>query len=184
MRTALGRPLRSQEAARKLLLAAITVPEPRGCLWVGDGALTLSAALPKSQDLQQRWITTTETAAREQLMSMTAESLAQLHRGGYSHGDCKWSNLVCCGEQLYLVDLDAVRRATPGSRHQARDLARFTLNAEELAVDSGNYRVFLEVYFSLLAIPREAIIAQMLPELHRLRDRHRGRYGERGRALW
>jgi hypothetical protein len=184
MRTGLGRPLRSQEAARQLLRAAIRVPEPRGCIWVGDGVLTLSEGLPDSQDLQLRWGTATEPAARRQLMSTAAESLAQLHLRAYSHGDCKWSNLVCRGEQLYLVDLDAVRRSRPGSRRQARDLARFTLNAEELAVDSGVYAVFLEAYFSALEIPREGIIAQMLPELHKLRHRHRGRYGERGHALW
>jgi hypothetical protein len=85
---------------------------------------------------------------------------------------------------VYLVDLDAARPANVGSRHQARDLARWTLNAEELSVEAGEYRVFLDRYFAALGIPREAIIARMLPQLYRLRERHRRQYGKTGRALW
>ena len=184
LRATRGRPLRSQGVARDLLLAAVRVPEPRGCLWVGDGVLTLAQGLPGGEDLQRRWSTVPEPALRRELMSAAAESLARLHREAYGHGDCKWNNLLWHDGRVYLVDLDAVRPARPGSRRQARDLARFTLNAEELAVAPEDYQVFLEAYFSSLGIPREQPLARMLPELDKLRARHRRRYGEFGRALW
>ena len=51
-------------------------------------------------------------------------------------------------------------------------------------VDESEYEQFLERYFSALTLPRDAFIARMLPELRKLRERHRGRYGERGRELY
>ena len=184
LRSARGRPVRSQNAARDLLRADVRVPEPRGCLWLGDAALTLAEGVVEGETLQQRWQTLTDPPARHQLLSSVSESLARLHKAAYSHGDCKWSNLLCQGQRVYLVDLDAVRPAPVGSRRQARDLARWTLNAEELSVVPGDYRIFLDSYFSTLGAPREAIIVRMLPQLYRLRERHRRQYGETGRALW
>jgi tRNA A-37 threonylcarbamoyl transferase component Bud32 len=184
LRTAMGRPIRSQDAARELATAAVRVPQPRGCLWVGNSALTLTEGLEGSEDLQQQWAAAIDASARRRLLSAAAQSLAQLHLGAYSHGDCKWSNLLCRDRQVYLVDLDAVRRAPAGSRRQARDLARFTLNAEELAVEPGDYQAFLDAYFAILGGQRDVVIGRMLPELRKLRDRHRRRYGDRGRPLW
>jgi tRNA A-37 threonylcarbamoyl transferase component Bud32 len=184
LRSTRGRPVRSQDVARELLRVDVVVPQPRGCLWLGNSALTLAEGLINGDTLQQRWQTATGPAARQRLLSSVAESLARLHHAAYSHGDCKWSNLLCLGRQVYLVDLDAARHTPVGSRRQARDLARWTLNAEELSMEPSEYRVFLDSYFSALGAPREAIIARMLPQLYRLRDRHRRQYGETGRALW
>ena len=118
------------------------------------------------------------------LIKAVAKSLAQLHMAAFSHGDCKWSNLLHLDEQVYLVDLDAARRGRLGGRRQARDLARFTLDAEELAIDQETYQVFLEDYFTETGVSRDAMTALMLPILHRLRRRHQRQYGDRGRPLW
>ena len=183
LKTRLGRPARSQDAARKLLRANVRVPEPRGALALPDGVLTLTDGIAEGEDLQRKWDRVDQAAERPLWLSVAAQSLARLHLAGYSHGDCKWSNLLINGDQLYLVDLDAVRKTAPGSRRQARDLARFTLNAEEMALERDQYDQFLERYFSMLSLPRDPFTARMLPELRKLRERHRGRYGERGREL-
>ena len=184
LRSGAGRPRRSQDAARNLLRAAVRVPKPRGCLWVGESVLTLAQGLAGAVELQLSWSAAPASPVRGELMMAAAESLARLHGSGFSHGDCKWNNLLWYEGGVYLVDLDAVRSSPPGSRRLARDLARFTLNAEELAVAPEDYEVFLTAYFSSLGIPREKTLAHMLPELQKLRSRHRHRYGEIGRPLW
>lgn len=181
--SALGRPLRSQTAAHELLLAGVKVPAPRGCLRADEGLLTLAEGFAAAEDMQSRWPDASETARRD-LMSAAAISMAQLHLAGYCHGDCKWSNLLCMDTQVYLVDLDAVHSASMGGRRQLRDLARFTLNAEELAVDSGDYAVFVDTYISRLGVPRDVISSRMLPQLDKLRERHRRQYGITGQRLW
>ena len=181
--TAQGRPLRSQKAARELLLAGVQVPAPRGCLRADGGLLTLAEGLVAAEDMQTRWSSASD-AVRRELMSAAAIAMARLHLAGYCHGDCKWSNLLCMDGQVYLVDLDAVRSAPVGGRRQLRDLARFTLNAEELAADSGHYAYFFDVYLAQLGLARDVISSGMLPQLHKLRERHRKQYGSSGQRLW
>jgi hypothetical protein len=102
---------------------------------------------------------------------------------GFAHGDCKWSNWLWAQGQLYLVDLDAVCQAAAGDRRQARDLARFTLNAEELSLQPALYDLFLEGYLSVTGLSRDMLMPPMLVELQGLRQRHLQRYGESGQRL-
>ncbi len=118
-----------------------------------------------------------------QVLLGAGESVARLHRAGYAHGDCKWNNLLWTGQQCYLVDLDGAGKASIGSAKQARDLARFTLNAEELAIGPELYEHFLESYLQGVSVSRSVVIDQMMPVLRMLRDRHLAKYGERGQRL-
>jgi 3-deoxy-D-manno-octulosonic acid kinase len=151
---------------------------------LGDGVLTLSEGIPDSENLQNRWLATEREDARRSWLLSAAEALAGLHGAGYSHGDCKWSNLLISGSQCYLVDLDAARRSARAGRYQARDLARFTLNAEEESLAQAEYDLFFETYCAGLGLSRDRIITPMLPQLRKLRGRHRSRYGKRGQPLW
>jgi tRNA A-37 threonylcarbamoyl transferase component Bud32 len=117
------------------------------------------------------------------VLHSAGESVARLHRAGYAHGDCKWSNLLWTGGQCYLVDLDGAGKAPIGSAKQARDLARFTLNAEELDIGPELYEFFLQGYLQGVSVSRSVAIDQMMPSLRLLRDRHLAKYGERGRRL-
>ena len=105
-----------------------------------------------------------------------------MHGAGFSHGDTKWSNLLWDGSTVTLVDLDAVRRSADRSR-RARDLARFTLNAEEMNVPASLYDHFLESYQLATGENRAKLEKMTLRALHGLRRRHLKRYGPRGHRL-
>jgi tRNA A-37 threonylcarbamoyl transferase component Bud32 len=178
-----GRGLRSFDRARALLGAGVRVPEPRACVGCPGALLLQTEAVPGAVDLKARWRASPPEAVRRELMEAAGEALGALHRAGFAHGDCKWSNLLCAAEGVYLADLEAVRRAPLAASHLWRDLARFTLNAEDLAVSSGDYRAFIDSYVSASGIPREMLLPRTLPILLRLRGRHQRRYGERGAPL-
>lgn len=177
-----GRGVRSFDRARALLGVGVRVPEPLACVGC-PGALLLQTAAIAGADLKARWQASPPEPERRQLMLAAGTALGTLHRAGFAHGDCKWSNLLCAPEGVYLGDLEAVRRAPRAASHLWRDLARFTLNAEDLAVAAEDYKVFIESYIDASRIPREMLLPRTLPLLLRLRGRHRRSYGERGHAL-
>jgi tRNA A-37 threonylcarbamoyl transferase component Bud32 len=179
-----GRPLRAFDMARDIHAAGIAVPRPLACLGVPEGMLLLTEGISGAQDLQALWKHRPEQNHPETLLPDCAALLGSLHRAGFAHGDCKWSNLLAAPQQLYLVDLDGARKTAPGSAAQARDLARFTLNAEELSVDLEQYEQFLSHYLQASGFPRDTTIARMQPMLRTLRERHLARYGERGHRLF
>jgi hypothetical protein len=86
-------------------------------------------------------------------------------------------------ERLYLVDLDAVVTARAGSAQQARDLARFTLNAEEQELQPALYEKFLQEYLQLTTVSRQDLMRAMLTPLKKLRQRHQDKYGAGGQPL-
>jgi len=178
-----GRPVRSFDAACKLLGSEVPVPRPRACLLVSGGMLLLTEGLAGGGNLNDLWREQPVQDKFRQLMHSAGESVAHLHRAGYAHGDCKWSNLLWTGNRCYLVDLDGVGKASIGSAKQARDLARFTLNAEELNIGPELYELFLESYLQGVGESRQAMIVRMMPILRVLRERHVVKYGERGQRL-
>lgn len=158
------------------------VPQPRACLGVPGGLLLITQGLIGS-DFRALWQENPAILAEQGLLARCGELLAGFHKAGYSHGDCKWSNLFWSDGQIYLLDLEAVQRAAPGSSRQARDLARFTVNAEDFGLDSDSYGAFLEAYCQGRAISEATLIDQLLPRLRKLRARHSRKYGERGAPL-
>ena len=179
-----GRPVRSFDVARKLIASEVPVPSPRACLLVPGGMLLLTEGISGGRNLNDLWREQLPGDTSRQLLQSAGESIAQLHRAGFAHGDCKWSNLLWSGQQLFLVDLDAACKALYPGTKQARDLARFTLNAEELGVTTQLYEHFLGSYLRGFGGSRKEAIERMLPILRKLRGRHVARYGQCGQPLF
>lgn len=178
-----GRPLRSFDTGQAMASQGLPVARPLACLRVADGGLLLTEGIADAQDMQSLWRAGPDNTRRRQLLLGSADALAQLHRSAYAHGDCKWSNLLCNGEQWWLVDLDATAKAPPGSGRQARDLARYILNAEEMAVSAAEFDVFLSSYLQGTGQSRQQVVGQVMAPLRKLRARHLARYGPRGEPL-
>jgi hypothetical protein len=96
-------------------------------------------------------------------MRSAGENLATLHRVGYAHGHCKWNNLFWDGHHAYLIDLDDARKCRFRGIEQAQDLARFTLNAEELSIGLEIFELFLEPYLQGVEETRREVLERFLP---------------------
>jgi len=178
-----GRPVRSFDVARQLASSAVPLPRPLACLLVPEGMLLLTEGLCDALNLSELWRQQLVQVPDSQVLPCAGQTIAQLHRAGYAHGDCKWHNLLWANDKVYLIDLDGAAPAPVGGAEQARDLARFTLNAEELGVDAQLYERFLAAYLQGVGETRQVTIDRMMPILHKLRRRHLNKYGERGQHL-
>lgn len=178
-----GRAIAAFDIALELAAHRVPVPQPRACVQVPGGILLLTQGMPGAVDLKALWLQQSATSLAMQLMSAAGEVVGNLHSAGFVHGDCKWSNLLWSDGGFFLVDLEAVSHAVPGSRQQARDIARFTVNAEDLGVGAALYNQFFVSYLDRVGVSREALLAQVLPVLEELRARHLRKYGERGARL-
>jgi tRNA A-37 threonylcarbamoyl transferase component Bud32 len=183
LRLGIGRGVRSFDRALALAAAGVRVPEPRACLRVPGGMLLLTEGLPASKDLRALWTAGTGVASWAELMGAAGLALAGLHAAGFAHGDCKWSNLLWGGGEICFVDLESVRRARAGDARCLRDLARFTLDAEELALPAALYRAFIGSYAMAAQQRPENLARSIVPPLDRLRGRHLAKYGPRGHRL-
>lgn len=189
-RLGLGRGARSFDAAAELIRHGLSVPAPRACLLVPEGMLLLTEGIPDSRDLRALWLSQPAADRVRQLMQCAGHTLAALHRAGYAHGDCKWSNLLWDGKQFYLVDLEAVINvghiAGPGiplRSRQFRDLARFTIDAEELGASQQQYDTFLHSYCTGINCARERLAAGITSAAEPIRRRHANKYGTNHRPL-
>lgn len=183
-RMGMGRPLRNFTAARDLDAQGLAVPRPFACLLVPEGMLLLIEGLEGPGSLADVWRRgglSDDDAAR--MMRGAGATLATLHSAGFAHGDCKWNNLFWDGVRVCLVDLDDARKGRAGSNAQAQDLARFTVNAEELSIGLEMYEQFLGAYLEGVVDTRHSVIQRMLPELLRYRKKHLARYGPHGQRL-
>lgn len=178
-----GRGVRSFDVAGRLAAAGVLVPAARCVLLVSGGMLLLTEGLANSADLKYLWSEQLPADEFRRWMVAAGEALAKMHLAGFSHGDCKWSNFQCCEQGVVFVDLEAVARAASGSAAQCRDLARFTLNAEDMALPLDDYERFLEAYLAATGWDRKEVLANVLKPLKPLRARHLAKYGPRGHAL-
>lgn len=178
-----ARGLRSFDAATQLLQVGVQVPAPHSCVLSPNGMMLLTEGVAGGKDLKALWQGNIKQPQQELLLASAGRILARLHGAGYCHGDCKWSNLLWSGNGFYLVDLEGVKRAPLGGKRQARDLARFTVNAEDLGVSPASFDCFLESYLAAVQLSREKIIAVVMPPLEQLRVRHETKYGKRGQRI-
>lgn len=178
-----GRPVRSFDTGQAMATRGLPVARPLACLQVADGGLLLTEGIAGARDMQSLWRAEPDDTRRRQLLLGSVDALVRLHQSAYAHGDCKWSNLLCNGERWWLVDLDAATKASPGSGRQARDLARYILNAEEMAVSAADFDLFLNSYLQGTGQSRQQVLGQVMPPLRKLRARHLARYGPRGEPL-
>ena len=178
-----GRGVCSFDNARALRAAGMEVPEPLACLRVPGGMLLLTEGIEHSTDLKSLWVEGQSDVRLEQLMQHAGAALAALHNAGFSHGDCKWSNFLVAGESMYLIDLEAVSICGKTGEGCARDLARFTLNAEDMGLPQPIYDAFLESYAEAMGVLPVDVTSRLVPRLSRLRQRHLKKYGQRGHRL-
>ncbi len=183
LRHAGGRAVRAYDAALALGRADLPVPRPLACLALPGGQLLLTEAVTGGRDLRSLWQAGVAAGELETLMAGAARTLARLHRAGFSHGDCKWSNLLWSDSGFQLIDLEGVRQ--PGAKPWPgpRDLARFVLNGEDLGLPAAAFRHFTDGYSAALGRPWEQLQPAVLPVLRRLRRRHHKSYGARGHRL-
>lgn len=183
-RLGMGRPLRNFTAARDLDAQGLAVPRPFACLLVPEGMLLLIEGLSGPGTLAELWRRrelSDDDAVR--VMRGAGETLATLHSAGFAHGDCKWNNLFWDGYRVCLIDLDDARKSSAGSKAQSQDLARFTINAEELSIGSDMFEQFLSAYLEGMVDSRRTVVDRMLPSLLRYRKKHLARYGPHGQRL-
>jgi len=179
-----SRALRSFDMAQALAERGLPVPAPRACVRVGEGMLLLTEGIPDGRDLRALWLEQPEPGRSELLMHGAADALAALHLAGFAHGDGKWSNLLWCGERLLLIDLDAVRQVKAGPAaglplppRQLRDLARFTVDAEELGATAQQYDIFLRRYAERMSCARDDLLNAIEAPANAIRLRHARKYG-------
>ena len=178
-----GRAVHSFDRAQELLAAHVSVPEPRACLRINGGMLLLTEALLDSTDLIALWRARPSDEKLRRIMTAAGLALAGLHSAGYSHGDCKWSNLMRGDGTIFFIDLEGVRRSQHGNSNLTRDLARFTVNAEDMALPPPHYEVFLSAYAEGVGRERDSLIREILVPLQQLRRKHLAKYGPRGHQL-
>ena len=178
-----GRAIGAFDTALELGAQGVPVPEPRACVLVPGGVMLLTEGMPGAVDLKALWLQQPDATQAGQLMIAAGAVVGNLHRAGFAHGDCKWSNLLWSDDRIFLGDLEAVSHAAPGSRRQARDIARFTVNAEDLGVEAALYEQFIGAYLASAGGCRDTLLTQVRPCLDELRSRHLQKYGERGARL-
>ncbi len=178
----LGRGSKSYAKARVLLSSNILVPRPYACVLAKSGMLLLTEAIPQAINLQTLWeqgLAGSDAPCWEKAGS----SLAKLHNAGFFHGDFKWSNLLLADGEIYMVDLEAVGEFSPSGKRRHRDIARFTLNSEDMGAPFDSYQRFLQAYLSSTGQDEQEVTRWTLPILIRLRAHHVKKYGERGHPL-
>ena len=174
----IGRPLRTFRVSLALAGVGVPVPEPLCCMLSSEGLLLLTEALLRDSDYNALWQRAPSEEEARLMMRGAGQTLANLHLAGYTHGDCKWSNLLWIDRVCHLVDLDGTRRRLVlGQRARARDIARFTISAEEAGASAQLLEDFLESYLNTTGAAREDLVRRMQPHLEKFRGRHRDRYG-------
>lgn len=180
-----ARALHSFDMAGKLAQRGLAVPVPRACVLVPEGVLLLTEGIADSRNLRDLWLEQPDPERAELLMRCAGAALAALHRAGFAHGDGKWSNLLWSGEQFLLVDLDAVRelKAAGGAApvplpRQLRDLARFTVDAEELGASQEQYDFFLNSYCAAGKQASDLLVKGIQSAADPIRSRHTRNHGK------
>lgn len=178
-----GRVFHSHRAAITLRREGISVPEPLGVLRLGDGMVLLSEAIPGQGNLLQVWQGDPPAGQASHILQVAGHALGNLHTTGFAHGDCKWNNFLWDGKGISLVDLDGVCKTELHSPRQSRDIARFTVNAEEQGVEAEQFNQFLESYLQVVGSSRQKVMEAMVPFVYSIRAKHLARYGAQGNRL-
>jgi tRNA A-37 threonylcarbamoyl transferase component Bud32 len=164
--------LRNFRRALDLGKKGLAVPKPLACLAVQQGTLLVTEGMSSGGNLAELWYNRAADDAFDAVMRSAGETLAALHVAGCTYGDCRWFNLFWNGERVYLTYFDVTRKSRVGGIQQARDLARFTANAEEFGIGSELFEHFLEVYLQGVSGTRREVVERMIRPLYRIRGQH------------
>ncbi len=185
-----GRPVKNFKMSLLLSERGMPVPTPyglitaRGCLGFPGSSYYLCQGLVGGEDLKSFYLASSDNGAEiiKDCLQRIGRLLAEFHNCGYLHGDCKWSNILLQGAETFFVDLDnAGKNSSPDA--QAKDLARFILNAEELAIGKQVFDCFINAYCETRSSASAGLMDSCKTQLEKLRVRHLARYGERGERL-
>lgn len=185
-----GRPVRCFKMSSTLFEKGLPVPEPyglisaKGFLGIPRSSYYLCQGLIDAEDLKSVYMAFEDKNSEEikNCLQVIGRHLAEFHNSGYLHGDCKWSNIVLQGGQVFFVDLDNAGKITSRDA-EAKDLARFILNAEELAIGEGSYDCFINAYSEARSNASASLMGSCKNYLEKLRVKHLARYGKRGERL-
>lgn len=186
----LGRPVKCFKMSSALLEHGLPVPEPYGLITAKGffgfphSSYYLCQGLIDAEDLKSFYMAADDShsAIIKDRLQCVGRQLAQLHNAGYMHGDCKWSNILLQGTEVFFVDLDNSRK-TFGRDAEAKDLARFILNAEELAIGKVAFECFINAYCETRNNASNTLMSSSKFQLDKLRIKHLARYGDRGERL-
>jgi serine/threonine protein kinase len=87
------------------------------------------------------------------------DAIADLHAGGFVHGDLKWSNLLFVPDQypdITLIDLDAIRKTFSRSL-QYKDFARFLIPPREYDLADDQIESMIGLYVKRRKISRDSV---------------------------
>jgi tRNA A-37 threonylcarbamoyl transferase component Bud32 len=119
----------------------------------------------------------------EKSITAAADLVTRLHRGGYIHGDLKWSNFICTGEndaEIRLSDLDHIRKSGSGAL-RAKDFARFVLSAYEYGLPEDFSRSLIAHYLEKKHAQRYGTEILLRWAIRRKKRRYENRYSENHR---
>ena len=172
--------VKNYRRATALREKGLALPDQLAYLTVSQGTLVVSEGFSEGGNLAELWFKRSGEVDFDAVMRATGESLAALHAAGYVYGDCRWVNLFWNGQRVYLTDFNDTRKCRVGGVPQAKDLARFTANAEELGIGSKLYEQFLGTYLDGVPGTRRDIVESMIRPLYRIRGQHMtDGYGQR-----
>ena len=169
--------LRAYDTAAALRWKEVAVPRPRACLLIKRGILLLSKGIEASETLHYLYGGGLNDDLASHIMWAAGDEIAQLHLAGYAHGNLRWNNLLWGRDRFYITHLEQAVRVQPQSSAHWRDLATFTVGAEEVGLDPWYYEQFLAAYMRRIEIDKEDLLARLQGPLGRVRNKHWERYG-------
>lgn len=162
--------------------ATLAVPRPLAYIRHGISEYIFSECKLNTHDLRHFIGTKTLNTRFDELDILTkaAKLIADMHKAGFTHGDCKWGNFLWGDSEhaLYMVDFDGVKPYQ--KKGAARDLARFMINAEEAGIEEDQINKFLTSYCRLMQMGERkkakydvhALEMEIAPIMERIRIRH------------
>lgn len=163
--------LRAYDTAAALRWKEVAVPRPRACLLIKRGILLLTKGIEASETLQYLYEGGLNDELASHIMSEAGEEVGRMHLAGFAHGDLRWNNLLWGRDRLYITHLEQAERAHPQSSAQWRDLATFSLGAEDVGLDPWYYEQFLAAYMRRVEIDKEDLLKRLEGPLARVRNK-------------
>lgn len=119
---------------KKVFNIGIPTPEPYACLCGYDdrGPLSIYIISRKLEDMEEFGIFLGQehlkTEKKLRVFASLGRIIGDLHSHGYTHGDAYGGNIMVNEREIFLIDMDSIRRPLLPASKFARDIARFIAN--------------------------------------------------------